>query len=81
MFNFPSNLDQVKSSSESPDNSYRKEFFCPFWDPPISITPLVVGEVTNVLPSKLELKGAFGPVILRILIYFNTIIVRVSITF
>ena len=38
--------------------------------PPMSITPLLVGEVTNVLPYILEIlvksKGSFGAVILRI---------------
>ena len=41
-------------------------------DPPTSITPLVVGEVTNVLPFTLmEAKGDFGPVILGIIIYYH----------
>ena len=39
----------------------------------MSITPLVVGEVTNLLPYKLEIpyesKGTAGPVILRTTIY------------
>ena len=49
--NFWSNIDQVKFSSESPDNSYKKGILWPsLVDPPISITPLLVGEVTNVLP-------------------------------
>ena len=49
--NFWSNTDQVKFSSESPDNSYKKGILLsPSVDPPISITPLLVGEVTNVLP-------------------------------
>ena len=67
--NFWSNKDQVKLSSESPDNSYSKGLVDPFMDPPMSITPLVVGEVTNVLPYKLEATGWFGPLILRITIY------------
>ena len=50
LFNFCSNKDQVKLSSESPDNSYSKGLLCPYLDPPMSITPLVVGEVTIVLP-------------------------------
>ena len=72
--NFWSNKDQVKLSSESPDNSYRKGLF---WhdsesDPPMSITPLVVGEVTNVLPFTLmEAKRNFGPVTLGIIICYH----------
>ena len=71
VFNFWSNKDQVKLSSESPDNSYSNGLFCPFMDPPMIITPLVVGEVTIVLlvPKPQEEKGIFGPVILRIIIY------------
>ena len=30
-------------------------------DPPISITPLLVGEVTNVLPYTQESNGRLGP--------------------
>ena len=48
--NFWSNIDQVKFSSESPDNSYKKGVVWLFMYPPIRITPLLVGEVTNVLP-------------------------------
>ena len=70
--NFWSNKDQVKLSSESPDNSYSKWLFWSLMDPPMSITPLVVGEVTNVLPVTLmEAKGDFGPVILGIIIYYH----------
>ena len=69
VFNFWSNKDQVNLSSESPDNSYSNGLFCPFMDPPMSITPLVVGEVTIVLPKPQEEKGVLGPVILRIRIY------------
>ena len=63
VFNFWSNKDQVKLSSESPDNSYSKDL-C------MSITPLLVGEVTIVLPyTFFGGEGIFGPVILRIKIY------------
>ena len=54
-FNFFSNKDHVKLCSASPDNSYSKRFsvltsIC-FLDPPMKITPLVVGEVNNVLAN------------------------------
>ena len=67
VFNFWSNKDQVKLSSESPDNSYSKGLVGPFMDPPMSITPLLVGEVTNVLPygpykCSHKVEGGFGPV-------------------
>ena len=39
----------------------------------MSITPLVVGEVTNVLPFTLmEAKGEIGPVILGIIICYHS---------
>ena len=59
--NFWSNTDQVKFSSEFPDNSYKKEILWLPFDPPISITPLLVGEVTNVLSYTEESNGRLGP--------------------
>ena len=46
----------------SPDNSYKKGLFFPFLHPQTSITPLLVGEVTNVLPNTAASKGRLGPV-------------------
>ena len=59
--NFWSNKDQVKFSSESPDNSYKKGILWPYMCPPIRITPLLVGEVTNVLSHTAESNGRLGP--------------------
>ena len=64
--NFWSIKDQVKFSSESPDNSYKKGLWpvlvvLPFMYPPIRITPLLVGEVTNVLSYTEESNGRLGP--------------------
>ena len=69
--NFWSNSVQVKLSSESPDNSYKIGLPRYPSPPPISITPLVVGEATNVLPNSdkgdSELEERAGPAGIRML--------------